>query len=88
MHRYLGSIKKADIKNKTKMNALLSDATTYKKEKEHLTSRVQESVNKLVLKWHRNGKIDINTENNLTCYNDSAPFVYGIPKGDICRYCT
>lgn len=55
----------------TKMKALLN-TTTFKKTG-NLTSRIQDCVNKLVLKWYKNEKSDTNIKNSLKCYNYHAP---------------
>lgn len=63
-----------------KMNSLLGDTSTYKQEKRDLTSKTQDAVNKLILKWHKSGTIDTTSKNKLTCYNGQAPYIYGLPK--------
>lgn len=63
-----------------KLKNLLNDQLTYRKELKDLTSRVQDAVNKLVLKWQKSEMIDTNTKNYLSCYKGNAPYINGLPK--------
>jgi len=80
----------ADKSNKTvlmekeeynrKMENLLGDSNTYKKETYDLTNKIQTKMNSLINKWLKQNYIDKATKNKLICHNGQPPYIYGLPK--------
>lgn len=64
----------------SKMNNLLNDRSTYKKENHNPTNRVQSKVNNLVTSWFKRNLIPKELKNKLNCHNGHAPYIYGLPK--------
>lgn len=60
-----------------KIKALLSDQLNYKKDPRDLTSRVQDAINRIKLKWYKSGLTYSNTKNQITCYIGNSSYRYG-----------
>ena len=64
----------------TKMNQLLNDTHTYKKQKSDPTSSFQTKNNAIVQHLYNVGCIDATTKRRLTTYKAVCPRIYGQPK--------